>query len=1056
MRILCITPKSDRSDLAHRLTSCLSAADHCDFEPSCQSAVRRFAASVAYDLVLAVHSDGCIASLAAALRRSAIPATGPGEPAAPPAWLVAVTDGSKEAVQAARQAGADETVTLETLRCEALPRTLEGMIRRSRTGHRRTEARMEQEIAALRASEERYRRLVENAPDVIYRFRLTLPVGFDYINQTVFAMTGYTPEEHYQDPQMLIRMVHPSDRGYLRQALEQPENLSSEVPPIRWIRKDGRAIWVQQRITLQRDPSGRPIALEAMVREVTQQIEAEHHVRRSEQRMQALLEAIPDLIFVLSREGEYIEVISKDEAALAFQPEDIIGRNIREAGFTNYYLTMYFDAIQRTLNDGQAQTFEYKLQVPKGERAWEARMVPLQQDQVLVMVRDITGQRTAEAQLNLQADMLKAAANAIVITDQRGIIEWVNHAFEKLTGYTAAEAIGQPTNMLRSGQQDPGFYRQLWETITAGEFWQGELINRRKDGTLYVEEQTITPVRGEDGQIAHFIAVKQDVSERKQREQELLAMIQVASAMRETAGRLDTAARALEIMQAAVGAAGAALLSSDLTGDAFRVEHARGNWAVLNGQRLPFAMPPAFPSSVENIAPGLLPPALRLQGTFAYTAFPLVSQNQTVGIVCLNRRTPLEDKDLRLLSALADIAASSIQRATLFEQTERHLRRVQALHAVETAISASPDLRPTLNIFLSHLIAQLHVDAAAVLLLNDKTRTLEYGAGQGFLTNDIANVRVALGKGFAGQVALQGKIITLERANMGATRAFAQNISAEGFQTYIGVPLIARGQVRGVLELYHRSPLKTTPDWVTFMNTLAEQAAIAIDKAALFEGLQASKQELEAAYESTLAGWARALELRDHETEGHSRRVTELTLRLANLLGIEGEDLAHVRRGTLLHDIGKMGIPDQILLKPGPLTEEEWAIMRLHPTFARDMLAPIEFLRPALDIPYMHHEHWDGKGYPQGLRGEGIPLAARIFAVVDVWDALRSDRPYRSAWAEDRIIRYLRANSGAQFDPKVVEAFLKIIETPGRMGPNSRFPDTRQARDDHSQRQQHA
>jgi putative nucleotidyltransferase with HDIG domain len=209
---------------------------------------------------------------------------------------------------------------------------------------------------------------------------------------------------------------------------------------------------------------------------------------------------------------------------------------------------------------------------------------------------------------------------------------------------------------------------------------------------------------------------------------------------------------------------------------------------------------------------------------------------------------------------------------------------------------------------------------------------------------------------------------------------------------------------------------------------LARQAAIAIDNTELFNGLQRSNAELVLSYDTTLEGWSRALELRDRETEGHTQRVTEMTLRLARALGMSDKELSHARRGALLHDIGKMGVTDAILLKPGPLTDEEWDIMRQHPQFAYEMLSPIAYLRPALDIPYCHHEKWDGTGYPRGLKGEEIPLAARIFAVVDVWDALRSDRPYRPAWPKEKALEHIRAGSGTHFDPKVVEAFLEMTE----------------------------
>jgi putative two-component system response regulator len=198
---------------------------------------------------------------------------------------------------------------------------------------------------------------------------------------------------------------------------------------------------------------------------------------------------------------------------------------------------------------------------------------------------------------------------------------------------------------------------------------------------------------------------------------------------------------------------------------------------------------------------------------------------------------------------------------------------------------------------------------------------------------------------------------------------------------------------------------------------------------AMREREQQALLELAAAYEATVEGWSNALDLRDRETEGHSRRVTELTVRLARQMGMSDAECVHVRRGALLHDIGKMGVPDGILHKPAALTADEWVIMRRHPTFAHELLAPIEYLRPALDIPYCHHEKWDGTGYPRGLKGEEIPLPARIFAAVDIWDALRSDRPYRPAWSARRTHDHIASLAGSHLDPRVVAAFLELLAT---------------------------
>ncbi len=197
------------------------------------------------------------------------------------------------------------------------------------------------------------------------------------------------------------------------------------------------------------------------------------------------------------------------------------------------------------------------------------------------------------------------------------------------------------------------------------------------------------------------------------------------------------------------------------------------------------------------------------------------------------------------------------------------------------------------------------------------------------------------------------------------------------------------------------------------------------------EELRSSNTMLGEAYDETIEGWSRALDLRDHETEGHSRRVTELSIQMGQAVGVGAKELAHIRRGALLHDIGKVGVPDHILLKPEGLSSEEWEIMKRHPQYAYDLLSPIAFLEPALDIPYCHHEKWDGGGYPNGLTGEQIPQPARIFAIVDVWDALCSDRPYRKAWSVERTKEYIRQQAGKHFDPKIVQIFLDLIASKG-------------------------
>jgi PAS domain S-box-containing protein len=358
------------------------------------------------------------------------------------------------------------------------------------------------------------------------------------------------------------------------------------------------------------------------------------------------------------------------------------------------------------------------------------------------------------------------------------------------------------------------------------------------------------------------------------------------------------------------------------------------------------------------------------------------------------------------------------------EKIQRQVRRFQALRAIDTAISAGPDLQFTLGILLEEIMSQVNVDAASILLYRPGYQELVYEAIRGFYTDALLRSSIQLGKGYAGRAAQTHK--TIHIPNLPGMTKDANNplpIEAEGFKVYYGVPLIAKGLVKGVLEVFLRTDRLIDQERLEFLEALAGQAAIAIENSTLFEQLQDSNSELSVAYDATLEGWAKALELRDRETVGHAHRVIEMTLRIADKVGIQGESLQHIRRGALLHDIGKMGIPDSILLKPGPLTPNEWEIMRQHPVHAYDMLKTIDYLSPALEIPYCHHEKWDGNGYPRRLKGSDIPISARIFAIVDVWDALTSNRPYRYAWPERQALDYIQMESGRHFDPEVVNAF---------------------------------
>lgn len=374
---------------------------------------------------------------------------------------------------------------------------------------------------------------------------------------------------------------------------------------------------------------------------------------------------------------------------------------------------------------------------------------------------------------------------------------------------------------------------------------------------------------------------------------------------------------------------------------------------------------------------------------------------------------------VRIIGTLQDITDRKLAEIQIRQQ----VARLTALRKIDQAITSSFDLGVTLNVLLLQALEQLGMDAADILLLNPNGLTLRHAAGQGFRGMTLINTLVPLKNTLAGQVVQTRQLVQIPNLN----EQTPTHHLPEKFISYFGVPLITKGTVNGVMEIFHRTEFQPQTEWLDFLETLAGQAAIAVDNATLFENLQRSNLELELAYDATIEGWSRALDLRDRETEGHTQRVTDMTLRLARIMNVPEERLIHIHRGGLLHDIGKMGVPDSILLKPGKLTDEERDVMRQHPKLAHDWLAPITFLQKALEIPYCHHERWDGSGYPNRLKGGQIPLPARIFTVADVWDALTNDRPYRKAWTNEEALRYIRENSGTHFDPQIVALFLEHI-----------------------------
>jgi len=660
--------------------------------------------------------------------------------------------GNEEAAIQALRLGANNYLTKHSGYLFQLPAALED-------AYRQVELRRSQ--ASLQESKERYRRLAENARDIIYRINMFPERHFEYVNPAATAITGYTLEEHYADPDLGYRLVHPDDRHLLVKAA------AGKLPPdqplvLRWVRKDGKVIWTEQRNVPVCDDQGTLIALEGIARDITGRKEAEEELKSN----YALL--------------------------------NLAGKTAKFGGWS----------------------------------------------------------------VNL-------AENRVIWSDEVAAIH------DKPAGYSPLV------------EEGINFYAPCWQ----------ENISRvfsacAEQGVPYDEKMEIISASGKRKWVRT-----------------------IGEAVRDDSGKI-----------------------------------------------------------------------IKVQGSFQ------------------------------------DITEQHNAEAAL----HRRLNELEVLYTTSSALRTADALDEMLALLLDETLRSLGTEAGAICLYHKSDEHLRFTVTRGWFKS-LDNALLKPGEGIGGQVYTTNQAFISEELAKEPGLKYT-NLVPAGWSGAV-VPIHLEDEVIGALFVSTPLPHQFSEEETQLLVSLTEMAGTAIHRIRLFEKLQQSNLELRHAYDATIESLARSLELRDYETEGHCRRVVETTLMIASGMGVPEEQLIHIQRGVLLHDIGKMGIPDAILLKPGPLTAEEWVIMRLHPQYAYDLLKPVEYLEPALDIPYCHHEKWDGSGYPRGLKGEEIPLSARIFAVVDVYDALTSDRPYRKAWSKEDALKHLKTENGKHFDPAVVKVFAAFMHT---------------------------
>jgi PAS domain S-box-containing protein len=730
--------------------------------------------------------------------------------------------------------------------------------------------------------------------------------------------------------------------------------------------------------------------------EIIERKKVEQALACSERRFRSLIENSTDAIALIDPRGQILYASASNQKMLGYEAPDMTGKNAFDLVHPDdrEELVTAIGALVRAEQAAITKTFLFRHK--DGSWRWVEGTAHSMLEEpsvagIVVNYHDVSERKQAEQEIESLANLSRENTGTVLRIGRDGRLLYANAASRPLLREWGSEAGGEPPE-------------EIWlaasEVLVSGENHEIEVTyGDRTDALMFVPvpEKEYVNVYG------------RDITERK-RTEGLLA---------EKEGLLSEAQR--------VGHIGS--WSYDLHLD--RLQFSDEMYRLLN------VRPEEFPHTIESLLE-LVYSVDRPVVAAWFEEIKAGDQARELDFRVFQKQGEL--CDLHFSGAMLFDANRKAERFTCTAQdiTERKLMQIQieqqliyltALREIDQVILTGFDLNVTLNYLLSQVIAQLHVDAADILLLDSDSQILHCAAAQGFHTHAAQAMSVNVGTSHAGHAVKERRLIQVfdVRENSGDP-VRADILAQEGFVTYLAAPLHNRGTVRGVLEVFQREPFQPYPEWQNFLNSLAVQTAIAVENASLFRNLQSTHQELLHSYDATIEGWSRAMDLRDKETEGHTQRVTRLTLDLARAMGIDESQLVHIRRGALLHDIGKLGVPDAILHKPDRLTPDEWEIMRKHPQFAYDMLAPIPYLKNALAIPFCHHEKWDGTGYPLGLQGEKIPLEARIFAVVDVWDAVTSDRPYRAAWSVEQALTYIREQSGRHFDPLVVDSFFQVIE----------------------------
>lgn len=913
------------------------------------------------------------------------------------------------------------------------------------------------EISQREQSEDRYRDLVNNSRDLICTHDLEgriLSLN-PYAEQILGYEVGDLLDTNIRD------LVIPAARKFFDTYLsELINNGIAEGTMLVQTKKGGKRIW-KYRNTLRTEGVPEPV-VRGMAQDITEQRQAESALRDSERRFHQLFDISPDAILLIDPHDPDVPwpIMDCNEAACSmngYTREEIVGQSIDLLNGVQDTPGNRAGMLERMRNEGVVH-------MEALHQHKDGHFFPVEistslftaggRELILGIDRDISDRKLAEETLEKNERRFRAlvehSTDAITLLNSEGIALYDSPAAPGMLGYGPEEMIGQSIFELVHPDDLIDILPQFQElTETPGARVNATFRVRHKSGSWRWIESTTTNLLTEPS-VKAIVANYRDITERKQAEEALKESERRFRSLFENSPVSIWEEDFSEVKAYLDNLKDVALpdFKTYLADHPEVVSECAGLVKILDVNKASLNLYGAQDKSILLNSPSAIIPDETFD-TFQQELSAIWRGERSLTLDGVARTLEDERRDVTIIWAVAPGSEDSYARVlvSLIDITERRLaeeeirtRRdeLSALYELSRALAEANDLDTVLDLVSRQAVESVHTTFARIALLEGdqlvtrsayQIRALEHNLFVGNRNSITALPRCL-------QALDQDEPVMLRASDPGVSEAERAALLLDFTQSVFVIPLKARDfeanssrslglLILGEARSEKREPF--TPEKLRLARSIGDQAATAIDKTRLFNDLQRSNRDLNQAYDATILGWSAALDLRDKETEGHTQRVTEMTIELAKKMGISDQDLIHIRRGALLHDIGKMGVPDRILLKPDKLTDEEWKIMRLHPVYAYQMLEPISYLGPALDIPYCHHEKWDGTGYPRGLKGEQIPLSARIFAIVDVYDALTSDRPYRAGWSKEKTLKHIRESSGSHFDPSVVEAFLKIL-----------------------------